>query len=270
MSSTPPTPPAIDESEFGDYPVRTPHGFHEEGQNAPRHFVSWSCYKLTPEWRRLPEAEREAHKAELAELLESWGERMVLTTYTTVGIRPDMDLMTWRATPDLDLLQQQQTDMLGTVLGTYLETTYQYTAITKGSQYTRSAEQAGFRKPRPIDVTPSDRRYFIVYPFVKQRPWYSLPKQERGDMMREHAMIGRRYPGVKLNTAFSFGMDDQEFMTAFETDSVHDFVDLMMEMRESRASAYTERDTPIFTCIRMDVREALDSLGGVRTAVLAD
>ncbi len=263
-------PAAPDESEFGDYPVRTPHGFQEEGQNAPRHFVSWSCYQLDPAWRRLPEQVRDEHKAELAELLESWAERMVCTTYTTVGIRADMDLMTWRATPDLELLQQQQTDMLSTALGSYLRTAYQYTATTKGSQYTRAAEQAGFRKPRPIDVTPSDKKYFIVYPFVKQRPWYSLPAAERGEMMREHAMIGRRYPGVKLNTAFSFGMDDQEFMTAFETDSVHDFVDLMMEMRESRASAYTERDTPIFTCIRMGAREALDTLGGVRGAVLVD
>jgi chlorite dismutase len=267
MTSTSDTP---DDQGFGDHPIRVPHGFHEEGQNAPRHFVSWSCYRLAPQWRRLPEDVREQHKQELAELLDAWSDQMVLTTYTTVGIRADMDLMTWRATPELELLQQQQTAMLSTQLGTYLETAYQYTAITKGSQYTRSAEQAGFRRPRPLDVTPADKKYFIVYPFVKQRPWYSLPASERGEMMREHAMIGRRYPGVKLNTAFSFGMDDQEFMTAFETDSVHDFVDLMMEMRESRASAYTERDTPIFTCIRMGAREALDTLGGARTAVSAD
>lgn len=260
----------VDESEFGAYPVRTPHGFQEEGQNAPRHFVSWTCYRLSPEWRRLPQDVREQHKAELAEVLDAWSERITLATYTAVGIRPDMDFMTWRATPELDLLQQAQTDVFSTALGSYLETAHLYTATTKGSQYTKAAEQAGFRKPRPIDVTPADRRYFIVYPFVKQRRWYSLPKEERGEMMREHAMIGRRYPGVKLNTAFSFGMDDQEFMTAFETDSVHDFVDLMMEMRESRASAYTERDTPIFTCIRMTARETLDTLGGVRASVLSE
>jgi chlorite dismutase len=259
-----------DHADFGDYPVRTPHGFHEEGQNAPRHFVSWTCWKLSPEWRRLPEDVREQHKAELADVLDAWSDRIVLTTYTAVGIRPDMDFMTWRATPDLELLQQSQTDVLSTALGSYLETAYLYTATTKGSQYTKAAEQAGFRKPRPIDVTPADKKYFIVYPFVKQRAWYSLPKAERGEMMREHAMIGRRYPDVKLNTAFSFGMDDQEFMTAFETDSVHDFVDLMMEMRESRASAYTERDVPIFTCIRMGARETLDTLGGVRQTVLVD
>lgn len=248
---------------------RVPHGHVEEGADAPRQFVSWTCYKVAPEWRRLPQDVREAHKAELAEVLEAWGERLVLSTYTAVGIRPDMDLMTWRATPDLELLQQSQTDIFSTQLGSYLETSYLYTATTKQSQYTKAAEDAGFKKRRPIAVTPVERRYFIVYPFVKERRWYALPAEERGRMMKEHAIIGREWPSVKLNTAFSFGLDDQEFMTAFETDSVHDFLDLMMALRSSEASQYTERDTPIFTCIRMDARQALDTLGGVRAAVLA-
>jgi chlorite dismutase len=248
---------------------RVPHGLVEEGADAARQFVSWSCYKVAPEWRRLPEDVRDAHKAELAEVLDAWSERMVLTTYTAVGIRPDMDLMTWRATPDLELLQQSQTDIFSTQLGSYMETAYMYLATTKQSQYTKAAEEAGFKRRRPIAVNPVDRKYFIVYPFVKERRWYALPAEERGRMMRDHAMLGREWPSIKLNTAFSFGLDDQEFMTAFETDSVHDFLDLMMALRATEASQYTERDTPIFTCIRMGAREALDTLGGVRTAVHA-
>ncbi|MCW2956189.1 MAG: cld2 [Thermoleophilia bacterium] len=250
--------------------VRVPHGHVEEGRDAPRQFVSWTCYKVAPEWRRLPEAERERQKAEFAEVVDRWAERMVITTYTAVGIRPEFDLMTWRATPDLELLQESQTELFSTELGSYLETAYLYTGTTKGSQYTKAAEDAGFKKARPLAVTPKAKKYFIVYPFVKRREWYSLPKEERGRMMRDHAVIGRQWPGVTLNTAFSFGMDDQEFMTAFETDSVHDFVDLMMAMRETESSGYTERDVPIFTTIRMDVRQALDTLGGVRSAVLSE
>lgn len=261
MSSDPQHPPAS--------AVRVPHGHVEEGSDAARQFVSWTCYKVAPAWRRLPHDVREGQKAELAEVLDSWAERMVLTTYTAVGIRPDMELMTWRATPDLELLQQSQTDVVSTELGSYLETAYLYTSTTKQSQYTKAAEDAGFKRRRPIAVTPADRKYFIVYPFVKQRRWYLLPAEERGRMMRDHAIVGRNYPGVKLNTSFSFGLDDQEFMTAFETDSVHDFLDLMMELRGTEASQYTERDTPIFTCIRMGAREALDTLGGVRSKVIA-
>lgn len=244
--------------------VRVPHGVVEEGADAPRQFSSWTCYKLDPAWRRLAPEIRDQHISELTAVLEEWAEKMKLSTYTAVGIRPDMDLMTWRATPDLELLQQSQTAIFSTALGTYLETTYLYTGTTKQSQYTKSAEDAGFIKRRPLAVNQIDRRYMIVYPFVKKRSWYKLSKEERGRMMKEHAMIGRQWPGIKLNTAFSFGLDDQEFMTAFETDSVHDFLDLMMEMRSSDASAYTERDTPIFTCIKMSARETLETLGGVR------
>ena len=66
---------------------------------------------------------------------------------------------------------------------------------------------------------------------------------------------------MKINTTYSFGIDDQEFVVAFETDYVGDFLDLMMTLRETEASRYTERVTPIFTCSAMGVREALDSLG---------
>jgi chlorite dismutase len=228
----------------------------------PRHFVSYAFYKLDPAWRRLDADVREAHKHELTELLESWQERLVLRTYSTVGVRPDADFLVWRATPELELLNEQQSAVLSTAMGAWLDVAYLYTATTKQSQYQRDVRSVGFTRERPLDVVPVDRKYFIVYPFVKQRRWYALPREERGAMMREHAVIGRKYPGIKLNTSYSFGLDDQEFMTAFETDSVHDFLDLMMELRSSEASQYTERDTPIFTCLHMSAREVLDALGG--------
>jgi chlorite dismutase len=235
----------------------------------PRHFLSYGFYTVDPAWRLLPEAVRDEHKAELSDLLERWSERMMVRTFSTVGTRADTELLVWRATPDLDLLQEMQTEFLSTELGCRMRTDYMYTATTKHSQYMKAAREAGFGKPRPLSVTPVDRDYIIVYPFVKKREWYALTDQQRHDAMREHATIGRKYPGIKINTSYSFGIDDQEFMVAFETDSVHDFLDLMMELRGTEASAYTERDVPIFTCRRMGTREALDSLGGVRTAVAA-
>mgnify|MGYP000625034678 CR=1 FL=1 len=48
---------------------------------------------------------------------------------------------------------------------------------------------------------------------------------------------------------------------AFETDSPDDFLELVMELRSSRARPYTERDTPIFTCIHRPLKETLDALG---------
>ena len=81
-------------------------------------------------------------------------------------------------------------------------------------------------------------------------------------MMGVHFKAGHRFPSVTIHTAYSYGLDDQEFMLGFETDSPQDFLDLVMALRETEASAYTQRETPIFTCLNMELPRVLDSLGG--------
>jgi chlorite dismutase len=88
--------------------------------------------------------------------------------------------------------------------------------------------------------------------------------------MNEHIATGHKFPTVKINTTYSFGIDDQEFVVAFETDFVGDFLDLMMTLRETEASKFTERDTPIFTCTSGSIREVLDTLGVAPARVAAD
>ena len=142
----------------------------------------------------------------------------------------------------------------------YGETPYNYLATTKASQYTSA------RKPRKI--TPQGSPYLVVYPFVKVRPWYELTTADRQRAMDEHITIGREeFPGIKNHTTYSFEIDDQEFMTAFECEEPADFMHLMLRLRESEASAYTLRDTPIFVGQHMPIREALDRLDGVGTRV---
>jgi chlorite dismutase len=125
----------------------------------------------------------------------------------------------------------------------------------------RHPDQEGAR----TRLKPAGGRYLFVYPMWKKRVWYRLPYERRKAMMIEHFAIGHRYPQVKINTAYSFGLDDQEFVVAFECDEPAAFLDLVMELRESQASRYTERETPIFTCVRMAPAEALQlalGLGG--------
>jgi len=110
-------------------------------------------------------------------------------------------------------------------------------------------------------ITLEDKKYLFVYPFVKTRAWYALPLDERKRMMNEHIRIGITYPSVKLNTTYSFGLDDQEFVVAFESDSVNDFLDLVQELRETEASRYTLRDTPMFTCVAQPLPEILEAIG---------
>ena len=110
-------------------------------------------------------------------------------------------------------------------------------------------------------ISPSERKHLFVYPFVKTRAWYRLPAEERQRQMSEHIAMGHKYPSVKINTTYSFGLDDQEFVVAFESDSVADFLDLVHEMRESEASTHTVRDVPSFTCTLMEIQDILSALG---------
>src|SRR2546428_11541562 len=105
-----------------------------------------------------------------------------------------------------------------------------------------------------------------MYPFIKTRAWYMLAKAERQTMMDEHVRVGRKYPSIRLNTTYSYGLDDKEFIVAFEGDNPADFLDLVMELRESQASSYTLRDTPTFTCVQMSLWDMLDTLGGAGSA----
>ena len=152
-----------------------------------------------------------------------------------------------------------QTALNRTDLGAYLSIPYSYLAMTRRSIYEFSQEPAHDQR---LVIRPSAAKYLFVYPFIKTRSWYALPKTERQRMMDEHVRVGRKYPTIRLNTTYSYGLDDQEFVVAFEGDQPAEFLDLVMELRESEASAYTLRDTPTFTCVQMGLWELLDTLGG--------
>jgi chlorite dismutase len=113
---------------------------------------------------------------------------------------------------------------------------------------------------------PRGAPYLVVYPFVKLRPWYALSLEDRTRAMKEHAEVGSQWVTITNHTTYSFGIDDQEFMTAFECEEPVDFLHLMMRLRETEASTYTERDTPIFVGVNEDIRSILDSLDGARSA----
>ena len=225
-------------------------------------YVAYTFYRVDPAWRRLlPPDARELQKEELAEVVDSFAERFEhLRAYTTTGVRGDVDFFIWKITERYELLEELGVALNGTALAGWLETPQSYLATTKASQYTSA------RKARKI--TPHGLPYLVVYPFVKTRPWYALPEEERQRAMDEHIRIGREeFPGIKNHTTYSFGIDDQEFMTAFECEEPADFMHLMLRLRDSEASRYTERDTPIFVGRHVAVREALAALDGFSARV---
>jgi chlorite dismutase len=218
-------------------------------------YVAYTFFRVEPAWRRLPVEERAAGKDAFADVVDEWAGRMdALRAYSVTGVRPDTDFFLWKITQRYEDLGELGAALNATPLAGWLETPYSYLATTKASQYTAAR--------RARKVVPRGSPYLVVYPFVKIRPWYALSEDERQRAMDEHIRIGAEFATIHNHTTYSFGIDDQEFMTAFECDEPADFMHLMLTLRDSEASRYTERDTPIFVGQAMEIRAALDALDG--------
>lgn len=225
----------------------------------PRQYVSFTFYRARPEWRMLDEETKEESKREFLAAVEEYRSDLLIHTYSLVGLRPNIEFMTWRIGYDLEPIQQMTARLNRTGLGRYLEVAQSFLSMTKRSMYIDKDHPTHVEDR--LHIVPGKSKYLFIYPFVKTRPWYALPPEQRQDMMDEHIRIGSKYRSVRLHTTYSFGLDDQEFVVAFETDFPSDFLDLVQELRETKASAYTLRDTPMFTCRQMPLAECLEALG---------
>ena len=228
---------------------------------ADRTFAKFTFFKVDSAWRRRDADLRAADKQEFLAACEDFALDRSLRAYSTIGTRGDVDLVLLSQSPNLDDLHTFHVVLGQSGLAKWAETPYSFLSMTKRSPY--SEEQA-----RP-EICVSERKYMFLYPMVKQRRWYGLPAEERGRIMKSHIEVGRRYPEVTINTSYSFGLDDQEFVVAFEGDDPGMFLDLVQELRPTESSEYTELETPIFTCVALSLRKALDALDGAPSAVAA-
>lgn len=238
---------------------------HANG-NKGRQFVKFSFFKLDPSFRRLAADRQREAKLEFLSAIRSFNRRMLLRSYSLVGLRGDVDFMLWQVAATPEPFQELMTAVLNTGMGPYLSLPHSFFANTRRSIYD-IGEAAGSETPdERIIIQPGEHKYLFVYPFIKTRAWYALSHEERQRMIDEHIRIGRTYPRIRLNTTYSYGIDDQEFVVAFEGDDPAEFVDLVMDLRLTEASMYTLRDTPMFCCRNLSLPDVLDSLGGVPIA----
>lgn len=215
---------------------------------------------VTPEWRRLDRAERAAQKQEFAAALADSG--VAAHAYSLIGTRSDADLLLWLVGDDAAALQRAESGLAATRLWTYSTRPYGYFAARRKSQYLGEHEHAGQEHGRGTAGPVGDLPYVVVYPMTKKRSWYALPLQERTRIMGAHFATGHKYPDVRIHTGYSFGIDDNEFVVAFEAPDPRRFLALVAELRETESSAYTEKETPIFVGAAMTALEALDLIDG--------
>ncbi len=219
---------------------------------APR-FVKYTFLAVEPAWRRLEPEERALHKQELIAACEDFGEDHLLQSFSLVGMRADAELLLVAEAENLERIHELHVVLAQSGLMKWSRIPYSFLGLRKGSEYSEDVRLAprGFRG-----------KYLFVYPFVKSREWYALPAEERYRIMQDHIRVGREYPQVDNHTVYSFGLDDQEFVVAFDTDDPASFLELVQRLRTTQASRYTVRDTPSFTCIAASLPRALGALDG--------
>ena len=231
----------------------------EQKAKLPRQFVNFTFYHARPEWRLLSSDEKHKFREEFVKTVDEFRSSLLMHSYSTVGLRTNVDFMIWRIGYELEPMQEMTARLNKTQMAKYIEPSQSFLSMTKRSMYI-DKDNPDHVEDR-LHIIPGKSQYLFVYPFVKTREWYSRPAETRQEMMDEHIRIGSKYRSVKLHTTYSFGLDDQEFVVAFETVYPADFLDLVQELRETKASSYTLRDTPMFTCRQRSLPECLDSLG---------
>jgi chlorite dismutase len=176
--------------------------------------------------------------------------------YSTIGLKTGCDLLLWRRGRSPIGMQEMTSRLLQIGIGAYLEITTNLWGFTRPSTYTKrptSQEQA-------IDL--NDRQtYLTVYPFSKTPEWYLMSRDARQGMMNEHMRIGHDYADIRQVLLYSTGVDDQEFVVAYEMEDLPRFSELVVALRDTEARRYTLRDTPIITGIHRPLRETLALIG---------
>ena len=231
----------------------------EQKAKLPRQFVNFTFYHARPEWRLLTNEDKQRCREEFVKTVDEFRSVLLMHSYSTIGLRTNVDFMIWRIGYELDPIQEMTARLNKTEMAKYIEPSQSFLSMTKRSMYI-DKDNPEHDEDR-LHIVPGKSQYLFVYPFVKTREWYSRPAETRQEMMEEHIRIGTKYRSVKLHTPYSFGLDDQEFVVAFETDYPADFLDLVQELRETKASSFTLRDTPMFTCRQRTLTECLEALG---------
>jgi chlorite dismutase len=212
---------------------------------------------LDPAWRRRSDEERRADGRAFCDAdaeAAIGGVRSI--SYSSIGLERGVDVLLWRMAPSVDALEAAAAATLRAGIGRWMTVSHSFIGRIGPSQYVRrptEQEQSLFSGERS--------RYLIVYPFTKSADWYLLSKESRQGVMNEHMRVGHEYPTIRQALAYSFGLDSQDFVVAYEADDLVAFGDLVRALRGTESRRSTVSDTPILLGVHRPMDEILTLLG---------
>lgn len=219
----------------------------------PKTFFSFLFFQMDPKWRWMADLAKDESAKEAENILKN--SKISYKSYSTLGLRDDAEFLLWFKSESVEKIQDTVSKLYLTVFGKYVILRRAYLSCTRPSVYTKNPTTRGWYEGE------KQKKYAIVFPFIKTREWYLLSLEKRKEMMAEHIVIGQKHREVTLNTTYSFGIHDQDFMLAHETDDLGKFQELIMELRETRVSEYIKVDTPMTVCVKNDIIPLIRSLG---------
>lgn len=213
-------------------------------------FHSYIFFSVHPSFRKMSQSDQKTQKKLFIKALQK--EKNVLAyTYATLGFKADTAFLLWFQADSIEAIQLFLNKLIHTKLGTYLMINHTLFGMARPTQY--SQQSTGH-----LHTERKGGKYLIIYPFTKNKEWYQLDFDTRRKLMGGHVGIGKKYPEIDQLLLYSFGVDDSEFIVSYEMDDLLHFQSLVMELRTDKVRAYTQKDTPIFTCIYKEFEEIQD------------
>jgi chlorite dismutase len=213
-------------------------------------YHSYIFFSVHPSFRKMSQFDQKAQKKLFIKTLQK--EKNVLTyTYATLGLKVDTAFLLWFQSDSVDAIQLFLNKLIHTKLGLYLMINHTLFGMARPTQY--SAQSTGHQHTER-----KGGKYLIIYPFTKNKEWYQLDFETRRKLMGGHVAIGKKYPQIEQLLLYSFGVDDSEFIVSYEMNDLLPFQSLVMDLRTDKVRSYTQKDTPIFTCIYKSMDEIQD------------
>ncbi|MBK7723484.1 MAG: chlorite dismutase family protein [Austwickia sp.] len=210
-------------------------------------YAMWSVFRVSSP---LPQDQlhRDQLVRELRSLFPDGGEVVTRGVYDVAGLRADADMMVWWHAESIKALQAAYHRMRRSGFGRHVTPVWSAAALHRPAEFNKGHIPAFMAGEEP-------KRYLCVYPFVRSYEWYLLPDTERRELLAEHGRMAREFPDVRANTIASFALGDYEWVLAFEADELHRILDLMRELRGSRARRHVREEIPFYTGRRVSIEE---------------
>ncbi len=223
-----------------------------------KQFINFMFLRVNADWRRLDAETKGVFKSEFESVFDKYKDSLLTFSYSLVGFDSKADLMFWRISTSLDLIQEMTAKLYRTSLGSYFETTDNYLSFTKKRMFVPASENAYEDR---FHIAAGAKKYHFVYPCAKTGDWYAKSSEERDVLMEENFMVGKKFENIKIHLTHAFGFSDQEYIVSFETDEPKDFLALAEELKQTPASKFNLRGMPVYTCRQRSLMESLDALG---------